>query len=191
MRRRPVVGLGRIDEDVAVLAELLAVVLADVRVVPVDARVGEGDPVREPAADRDRRLRLVRAVVAVLQAQPVPVDGRLEVALVDDVHDELRALAHAQRRAGDGAVVGDHPHGVVADPLRDRRDPELEGVAVGELHHLGRRRLRQGRRCPSGRWRSPRPRRGRGRGDARGAPWLDRSFGSPRCLRGGVGAPPG
>ena len=143
MRRRPVVGLGRVDEDVAVLAELLAVVLADVRVVPVGAGIGEGDPVGEPAADRDRRLRLVRAVVAVLQAQAVPVDGRFEVALVDDVHDELRALGHAQRRPGDGAVVGDHPHGVVADPLGDRRDPELERVAVGEVHHLGRRRLRE------------------------------------------------
>ena len=143
MRRRPVVGLGRVDEDVAVLPELLAVVLADVRVVPVDARVGKRDPVREAAADRDRRLRLVRAVVAVLQTQPVPVHGRLEVALVDDVDDELRALAHAQRRAGDRAVVGDHAHGVVADPLRDRRDPQLERVAVGELHDLGRRRLRK------------------------------------------------
>ena len=168
MRRRPVVGLGRVDEDVAVLAELLAVVLADVRVVPVGAGIGEGDPVGEPAADRDRRLRLVRAVVAVLQAQTVPVDGRLEVALVDDVHDELRALRHAQRRAGDGAVVGDHAHGVVADPLRDRRDPQLERVAVGELHDLGRRRLREAGGVGRERARSPRWRRGRG--DARGAP---------------------
>ena len=110
-----------------------------------DAGIGKRDPVREAAADRDRRLRLVRAVVAVLQTQPVPVHGRLQVALVDDVHDELRAFAHAQRRAGDRPVVGDHSHGVVADALRDGRDPELEGVAVGELHHLGRHRLRQPR----------------------------------------------
>jgi hypothetical protein len=33
--RRPVVGLDRVDDDVAVQAELLAVVLPDVRVVPV------------------------------------------------------------------------------------------------------------------------------------------------------------
>ena len=43
----------------------------------------------EAPADRDRRLRLMRAVVAVLQTQPVPVDGRLEVALVLDVDDDL------------------------------------------------------------------------------------------------------
>jgi hypothetical protein len=71
------------------------------------------------------------------------VDGRLEIALVDDVHDELRALAHAQRRARDRAVVGDHPHGVIAEPLRDRRDPQLERLPVGEVDHLRRRRLRK------------------------------------------------
>ena len=92
MRRRPVVGVGRLDEDVAVQAHLLAVVLADVRVVPVDARVGERDPGREALADRHRLLRLVRAVVAVLEPQPVPVDGGLDVALVLDVDDDLRAL---------------------------------------------------------------------------------------------------
>ena len=120
---RPVVGLSRDDEDVAVLAELLAVVLADVRVVPVDARVGERDAVGEAAADRDRRLRLVGAVVAVLEPQTVPVHRRLEVALVDDVDDELRALADAERRAGYRSVVGDHAHGVAADALGHRRDP--------------------------------------------------------------------
>jgi hypothetical protein len=64
---RPVVALGRDDHDVAVLAELLAVVLADVRVVPVDAGVGERDAVGEAAAHGDRGLRLVGAVVAVVE----------------------------------------------------------------------------------------------------------------------------
>ena len=85
------------------------------------------------------------AVVAVLEPQPVPVDGRLEVAFVDDVHDEFGALADAQHRAGDRAVVGDHANGVFAEPLRDRRDPQIERVAVGELDDLGRRRLGQAR----------------------------------------------
>jgi hypothetical protein len=40
IRGRPVVGLARCDEDVPVEAELLAVVLTDMRVVPVGARSG-------------------------------------------------------------------------------------------------------------------------------------------------------
>ena len=72
---------------------LLGVVLPDVRVVPVQAWVGELDAVGELPTDRDRRLGLVRhAVVVVLQPQPVPVHGRVKVAVVGDVDDDLRAL---------------------------------------------------------------------------------------------------
>ena len=143
---RPVVAFGRNDDDVAVLAELLAVVLADVRVVPVDTGVGERDAVGEAAAHRDRGLRLVGAVVAVLEPQTVPVNGRLEVAFVDDVDDEFGALADADRRTGHRAVVGDHANGVLAEALRDRRDPQLEPVAVAELDDLRPGRLGQARR---------------------------------------------
>src|SRR5581483_1904067 len=41
-----------------------------------------------------------------------------------------------QGGAWDGAVVGEHPHGRVADSLRHRSDPELEGFAVGNIHDL-------------------------------------------------------
>jgi hypothetical protein len=82
--RRPVVRLGGLDETVSVQAQLLAVVLADMRVVPVSAGVRERYARREALADLDRRLRLVRAVVAVLEPQSVPVHGRLHVALVLD-----------------------------------------------------------------------------------------------------------
>jgi len=57
VRRRPVVRLERGGEDVPVQAQLLAVVLADVRVVPVGAGIWHMEPVRERAADRDRGLR--------------------------------------------------------------------------------------------------------------------------------------
>ena len=86
------------------------------------------------------------AVVAVLEPQTVPVNGRLEVALVDDVDDELGALTDADRRTGHRAVVGDHANGVVAEALRDRRDPQLEPVAVAELDDLRSGRLGQARR---------------------------------------------
>ena len=48
-----------------------------------------------------------------------------------------------QRRAGDGAVVGEHPHGRVADALGHRRDAQREPVAVGELDDRGGGRGRQ------------------------------------------------
>ena len=140
---RPVVRVRGLDDDVAVEAHLLPVVLADVRVVPVQPGVRERDRARVAPADRDRRLRLVRAVRAVVQAQAVPVHRRLEIALVDDVDLDLRALRHAQRRAGDRAVVGQHAHVRVADALGDRRDPQLECPARRDVDDLGRAALRQ------------------------------------------------
>ena len=56
---RPVAGVGGGDQDVAVQAQLLGVVLADVGVVPVQAGIGELDPVGEAATHRDRGLGLV------------------------------------------------------------------------------------------------------------------------------------
>ena len=65
--RGPVLGVRGIDEQVAVEAELEAVVLPCVGVVPVQAGVGELDSVREGPADGDRGLCLVRAVVSVVE----------------------------------------------------------------------------------------------------------------------------
>ena len=56
---------------------------------------------------------------------------------------DRRALRDLQRRAGDRAAVGEHPHGRIADPLLDRRDLELELVAVGKLDELGLARVGQ------------------------------------------------
>ena len=141
---RPVIRVGGDDQDVAVQAHLLGVVLADVRVVPVQAGIGEPDPVGELAADRDRGLGLVRdAVVLVLQPQPVPVHGGVQVAVVGHVDDHLRALPHLQGRAGDGAVVAQHPHRGVPEPLGYRADPQVQVVAVGQLEQLWAGRLGQ------------------------------------------------
>ncbi len=63
---RPVALLGRSDEDVPVQAQLLTVILSDVWVVPVGAGVGQVHLVGEALAHRDRCLRVVRSVVAVL-----------------------------------------------------------------------------------------------------------------------------
>ena len=56
---------------------------------------------------------------------------------------DRRALGNLERRARNRAVVGQHPHGRVADPLLDRDDLELELIAVGELDQLGLAGLRQ------------------------------------------------
>ena len=133
---RPIVGLAWADEDVSVEAHLLAVVLADMRVVPVGAGVGHVHLVGEGLVDRDRRLRVVRSVVTVLEAKAVPVHGRVEVSVVGHVDGDHRALRDLQSRAGDGAVVGEHAHGGIANPLLDGHDLELEFVAIGELDQL-------------------------------------------------------
>ena len=69
--------------------------------VPVEAGVGEPQPVGEVAADGDRCLGLVGdAVVGVVEAQPVPVDGRVGVGVVADVDGDLDALADPQGGPG-------------------------------------------------------------------------------------------
>ena len=143
MRWRPVLGVGWDDQDVPVEPHLLAVVLADVGVVPVGARVGEADLVGEGLSDRDRGLCLVRPVEAVFESEAVPVHGRLVIAFVRDVDDDLRVLLHLERRAGDRAVVGEHAHGVLADPFRDGLDPKVELVPVLEVDDLGTRSFGQ------------------------------------------------
>ena len=111
--------------------------------VPVDTGVGEADASGEALADGHRLLRLVGPVVLVLKPQPVPVDRGLHVALVLGVDHDLRSLLHLQGRTGDGAVVAQHPHGRVAEPLGNRRDPQVELGTVGQLDDLGRCRLGQ------------------------------------------------
>jgi len=88
--RRPVARVGRRDQDVAVQAQLLGVVLADVGVVPVQPGIRELDAVGEVATHRDRLLGLVRdPVVLVLQPQPVPVDGGVQIPFIGDVDNDL------------------------------------------------------------------------------------------------------
>ena len=142
--RRPVVGVVGLDDDPGVEAHLLGEVLADVRVVPVEARVGEREAVGELAAVRDRRLRLVgHAVEAVFEAQAVPVQRRVDVTEVGRLDRHLAVLVDVQGRAGDRAVVAEHPHLGVAEALADRLDRDLVRLAVAEPDDLGARRLLQ------------------------------------------------
>ena len=143
VRGRPVVRLARGDEDVSVQPHLLAIVLTDVRVVPVRAGVGHVHLVREALAERDRCLRVMRAVVAVFESQPVPVNGRVEVAVVDDMDGDRCVLRDLQSGAWDGAVVRQHAHGRITDPFLDGLDLELELVTVGQLDDLGRHSIGQ------------------------------------------------
>ena len=136
MRRRPVVRIGRLDEAVSVQAHLLAVVLADVRVIPVHAGVGEAHASGEALADGHRLLRLMGSVVLVLEPKAVPVDRRLQIALVLGMDDDLRAFLHLQGRTGDGAVVGQHSHPAAGKVFDDRGDAEVELLPVAQLDGL-------------------------------------------------------
>ena len=76
--RWPVVGICRVDDDLAVQAHLLGVVLPDVRVVPVQAGIGEPQFAAVPAAGRDGLLSLIGDTVgSVVEAQAVPMNRLL------------------------------------------------------------------------------------------------------------------
>ena len=45
-------------------------------------------------------------------------------------------MSHVQRRTRNRAVVGEHPHLGVTEPLHDRRYPQVDRVALGEVEHL-------------------------------------------------------
>ncbi len=143
--RRPVVRVGRDDEDVAVEAHLLAVVLADVRVVPVDAGIGNvhlvGEASRRPgSAPASRACRRSGSRAAARASARSPRGRRRFV----DVDGDRRALA-------DLAASGRESSRCRRASAPSRRrvrfltgiDLELELVAVGELDHLGRARLGQ------------------------------------------------
>src|SRR5438552_19052617 len=101
--------------------------------VPIKPGVVELYLLGERAADRDRRLRLVwDAVVTVLQPQAVPVNGRLDVAVVGHLHCDLRPLIDVQCRTGDRSVVGEHAQHSGVEALADGRDAPVESIARGE-----------------------------------------------------------
>ena len=68
VRRRPVLGILWRGEDVSVQAHFLPVILADVRVEPERAGIGNVHLIRECFADRNRCLGVVGSVVTVVQA---------------------------------------------------------------------------------------------------------------------------
>jgi hypothetical protein len=61
------------------------------------------------------------------------MDGGVQVPVVRDVDDDLRALLDLEGGAGDGAVVAKHPHGGVAQPLGHRPDLEVQAIDVAQL----------------------------------------------------------
>ena len=147
MGRGPVVRLVRLDDDVAVQAHLLGVVLAHVRVVPVHAGVGEAQPVGEVPTRPHRVLHAAvapaagHAVVEVVVPQAVPVHGGVEVKPVHEPADDLRALPHPDRRTRDRAVVGEQADVGLADALAHGRGLQLERTAGRDRQGLRRVRL--------------------------------------------------
>jgi hypothetical protein len=138
---RPVRGVGGLDHDRAVQTHLQAEILPHMRVVPVEPGVGELQLASERSADGDRLLRFVRdPVVAVLQPQAVPMHGRLDIAVVGDVHRDFGALVDVQGRARDRSVVGQHPEEIAGDAVAYRADATAEAKG---LPPVGRAPLHQ------------------------------------------------
>ena len=75
-------------------------------------------------------------VVALLQPQPVPVDGCLRVAPVLDIDDDLEQLAHPEGLARGSTRYRRASYCRIADPLGEPRDAQLEPVTVAQLNHL-------------------------------------------------------
>ena len=108
--RRPVRGIGGLDDDRAVETHLQAEVLADVRVVPVEPGIGELDLVGE----RLHRSRWVLASRAGPRRSGSPSRRPCQCTVASTSpslvtsHGDLGALVDVQRRARDRAVVGEH-----------------------------------------------------------------------------------
>jgi hypothetical protein len=102
----PVVLVRGNNDDGAVETHLLAIVLANVRVVPIHARIREREAVREGAVHGNGLLCCHGAVIPVVEAQPMPVHGRLEIAAIGGVDDERRSLLNPEGGSRNRAVVG-------------------------------------------------------------------------------------
>ena len=72
----------------------------------------------------------------------MPVNRRVEIALVVDVNLDFRPFGHAQRGAGDRPVVAEHPNRVIPQPLAHGADLESELGVLGQVDGLHSRRRR-------------------------------------------------
>src|SRR2546425_5460696 len=102
MNRGPVVWIGGNHEDIPVETHLLAVVLADVWVIPIDAGIKETKPVGRVASDLHGGLCFMNTVVTVLDTQTVPMHRSLQVPFIDNVDDGFRSLRDLESRPWNG-----------------------------------------------------------------------------------------
>ena len=148
--RGTVIVRGRgVDEEVPVQAEFLLDVLAVVRVVPVDARVAEEDPVLERAAGFDRVLgEAGDAVEVVVEPDAVPVHRRGVRGAVREVHEDGGFLRDPDEGSRVLAVEGEHGESAAVDFPPDDGRIEVERAPVGEIDELAGGGL--GERLPRG-----------------------------------------
>jgi hypothetical protein len=98
--RRPVVGIGGNHQDVAVETPSPARSPRGYAGDTSKRHGQESDAGGSTSTHLDRLLGFVVPVVAVLEAQPVPMDRNLEVTVVDDVDPDLCPLVHLEGWAG-------------------------------------------------------------------------------------------
>ena len=82
-------------------------------------------------------------VVLVLQPQPVPVHGGVQVAVVGDIDDDLGSLLDTKRGTRGSSRCSRASDGAVAKPLGHGSNAKVNRVPVGELRDLGCRGLRR------------------------------------------------
>src|SRR6185503_1849758 len=115
-----VAGLSGGDEDVAVEAEVLLHVLANVRVIPVDAGVGEAHVIREASSWWHLLLREARhAVEAIVQPHSVPMNGGGLIEPILEADDDRRAARRADERPWILSVEAVHDERTASDVARD------------------------------------------------------------------------
>src|SRR5205823_14894501 len=107
--------------------------LANVRVIPVDARVGKVHAIYEAAARRHWLLREIRgSIERIVEAHTVPVNSAGQIDAIAEAHRDLGILRHANERARDLAVEAVHREGSAFDRAPHEHRREVERVTILE-----------------------------------------------------------
>src|ERR1043166_4246209 len=113
------------------------------RVIPIDACVGEANDVAKALTRLHQRLRDAwHAVESIVEADAMPVDARRLVEMVGEVDDDGRALRDADQRTGRlsvEAVRGDLAPG---NRTANQAGSEIERIAIAQRQYFARARSR-------------------------------------------------
>ncbi len=113
----PIRLVGRHHQEVAVQTQFLLVILPDMRVIPIYARVRELQLIHKGFAWLHFFLRRLRAVKGIVHPDAVRMQQGLHIGGVREVHGDFRTLRNLDGRPRNRAVVRKHAVGLTADLL--------------------------------------------------------------------------